>query len=361
MINKYNRFRNIVNMLDYIIVGQGIAGSVIAYSLLKRNKKFMVIDEDADSSSSKVAAGLYNPVVFKRLVKSWKADELIPFADTFYSDAEKDLEKRFYFKKKIIKIFSDEEEINFWRKKSKEEVEEYLSGEIKKDFFPNEVNNPLGCAEVLNSGYLNVLAFLSAIKEELISRNFYQNEIFDHSNLQIQREIVIYKGINAKHIIFCEGYKAIHNPFFPELNFKLTKGELLTVHIPNFNVDEVINKGVFILPLGNNIFKVGATYEWNEINEQTTDKGKEELVEKLKKVITDPFEIIEHKAGIRPTVNDRRPIIGLHPDNSSLAIFNGMGTKGVMLAPYFADQLINHIEEGLPLDKEADVKRFYKK
>ena len=345
------------SQFDYIIVGQGIAGSVLAYSLLKENKKIMVIDEPSLSCSSKIAAGLYNPVVFKRLVKSWKADQVLPFADFFYKEIESFFHKEIYFKKPIIKIFSEENEKDFWIKKTESDVGKYLSKKITKEYV-DQINSPLGSAEVKESGYLDVALFLHLIRNYIKETSSIIEEKFEYSYLNISNNQIKYRNTIARKIIFCEGFKATENPFFNWLPFKLTKGEILILRINNFNPEQVINKGVFILPLGEDLFKVGATYEWNDLNEQPSARGKSELIEKLSAVLKIPFTVVDHKAGIRPTVNDRRPLIGLHPKHNEIGIFNGMGTKGVMLSPYFAKQFVDYLEKNLSLDKEVDINRF---
>jgi glycine oxidase len=206
---------------------------------------------------------------------------------------------------------------------------------------------------------LNIPLFLEASREYFKKHNLLVEEIFDHQQLVITDKNIVYKKTSADKLIFCEGYKALENPYFSGLPFKLTKGEVLTIKAPFLKqTEKVINKGVFILPVGDDVYKVGATYEWADLTELPTEKGKAELVDKLKKVLRIPFEIVNHQAGIRPTVNDRRPLIGLHPKHSALAVFNGLGTKGVMLAPYFAQQLYSFLEENKALEEEVDIKRF---
>jgi glycine/D-amino acid oxidase-like deaminating enzyme len=346
---------------DYIIVGQGLAGTVLALTLMKEGRSVMVIDDLPQSSASKIAAGLYNPVVFKRLVKSWMADDLIPFMDEFYEEAEKLLNTEFYNKKKIVKLFADENEKEFWLKKANEEVGKYLSKDIHANFLEGIVNAPLGASEVIHAGNLNTGLFLNSCREYFKTNDALIAEKFDYGQLQISDDHVSYKEVPASKIIFCEGYKVNENPYFEWLPFKLTKGEILTIKLSQNDIipeDKVINKGVFILPVGNNTYKVGSTYEWNELNENPSEKGREELIDKLNKVLKVPYEIVEHSAGIRPTVNDRRPILGLHTQHSVLAVFNGMGTKGVMLAPFFAQQLADFLERGIPIHDEVNIKRF---
>lgn len=352
--------------VNYIISGQGLAGTILAQTFLKQGKSVLIIDEQGLSSASKIAAGLYNPVVFKRLVKSWMADELISFMDEFYYEAQQLLNEKFYFKKQIVKLFAEEQEKVLWLKKCNEDVGKYLSKTIQTDFLSGIIHNsPTGeYSEVIDAGNLDTRLFLDAFRTYFQLNNQLLDEKFEYDKLIIEPDSVTYKNYTAGKLIFCEGYKSIENPYFNWLPFKLTKGEIITVKIPLLfdneidNNEKVINKGVFILPLGNHIYKVGATYEWTDLTEQPTDKGKDYLIDRLQKIIKVPFEILDHKAGIRPTVIDRRPLIGLHPQHSAIAVFNGMGTKGVMLAPYFANQFFDFLENNLPLDKEVDIARF---
>ncbi len=346
---------------NYIIIGQGLAGTILAQTLLKQGRSVLVIDEPTLSKASKIAAGLYNPVVFKRLVKSWMADELIPCMDDFYSDSEQLLQTKFYFKKQIVRLFAEEQEKTLWLKKTNEPVGKYLSKTVEDDLLSDIIYNPLGSSEVLDAGNLDTRLFLESFRKYFKENKILLEEKFDYEQLKISENSVNYKNILADKIIFCEGYKTTENPYFSWLPFKLTKGEIITIKLLGDNrlgFDKVINKAVFILPIGNNTYKVGATYEWTDLNEIPTEKGKADLVDKLQKVVRGTFEIIDHQAGIRPTVNDRRPLIGLHPQHATLGVFNGMGTKGVMLAPYFAKQFVEHLENNLPLEKEVDIQRF---
>lgn len=348
---------------NYIIVGQGIAGTVLAQTLLKEGKTVLLIDEGLEHATSAIAAGLYNPVVFKRLVKSWMADDLIPFMDTFYQEAEKLLKEQFYYKKQIVKLFADQTEKEFWLKKSSEEVGVYLSQTIDLDYLNDCVENPYGAAEVTAAGNLDMFAFLKSFRTHFLKNECLLQQKFEYGDLSISEQGVSYQNIDAQKIIFCEGHQTTHNPYFNWLPFKLTKGELITIELKgghSIPINKVINKGVFILPVATNTYKVGATYEWVDLTIHPTEKGKSELIDKLKKVIRAPFDIIDHQAGIRPTVLDRRPLIGLHPKHPAVGIFNGMGTKGVMLAPYFAKQFSLFLNGRGNLLDEVNCLRFIK-
>ena len=177
---------------------------------------------------------------------------------------------------------------------------------------------------------------------------------------------VTYKGIQAEKIIFCEGFRSQENPYFKGIPFKLTKGEILTIRIPDLSESdllyrEIVTKLGFLLPLGNGLFRVGATYNWQDLTENTTAEGLAELKLKLERLLNRPYEIVEHKAGVRPTVSDRRPLLGFHPLYPNLGIFNGLGTKGILLAPYFAQLMAIHSITGLPIDSDVDVNRYFSK
>ena len=339
---------------DFIIVGQGIAGSVLAMELIKRGKNIVVIDKPELSTSSRVAAGIWNPVVFKRLTKSWMIDELSPCLNEFYSSAEKTLGVKFLEERKIAKLFTDVHEINFWKKKVTEDMSEYLSEEILEMHTPLQSKYSI----VKQAGNLDTVAFLNATTQYLKTKESYLQEVFNHDELKINVTGVSYKNLNTNEIIFCEGHLVKNNPHFNYIPFKPAKGDVLTISCKQIDIDFILNKGMFIMPLGNHLFKCGATYNWQDLTDVPNPAGKEELIVKLKKIIPYEFEVIKHEAGVRPSVIDRRPVIGAHPYNAQLKIFNGLGTKAVMLAPFFTKQLCDYLIYGESLNAEVDVKRF---
>lgn len=351
------------SIVDFIIVGQGIAGSVLALSLIKAGYTICVIDQPHLSNSSKIAAGIWNPIVFKRLTKSWLADKLIPELLSFYEYWEKELNTSLLHKRSIIKPFTEEQEKTLWLKKANDteskniflDTNTYENLQIDEHYFVKSYS------KVLQAGNLDVPHFLESAKNYIKEKQNYIEEEFDYSQLVVTTQEITYKTITAKNCIFCDGHLITKNPYFNWIPMKPAKGETLTIHCPDLQLkNDIFNKGFFILPLGNNLFKVGATYEWEQLNDNPTEKGKTELVQKLNSIITSPYEIIAHDAGVRPSVIDRRPVVGEHPEFKNLFIFNGLGTKAVMLAPYFAKQIVNYIQHNLAIDLEVDPARFKK-
>ena len=346
--------------VDYIIVGQGLAGSVLAYSLMQKNKKVLVVDEEAASSSSRVAAGLCNPVVFKRLTQSWMIDKVFPLAKEFYREQEELLKDKFYFDVPIYKLFVDKKEQEFWKQKSNEpHLFDWIDDKVEHPFDKELVNYPFGAAKTLQSGFLKTVNWLASFREYLIENEAYLNAKFDYDKIVFNENGASWNNYSAQKIIFCEGYQSIYNPYFDWLPFKLTKGEVLTINFKNLKVDAAVNKGAFLLPFDEN-YKFGATYNWDDIDNEATVEGKEQLLKRAERFINDEVIILEHKAGVRPTVLDRRPLLGMHPEHEQLAVFNGLGTKGVMLAPYFANKMVNLILDNEKLPSEVDIKRFNK-
>ena len=344
---------------DYIIVGQGIAGTMMAHFLLEANQKVLVLDKLNLKSASHIASGVMNPVTGKRMVKSWRAGELIPFAVKTYQDLEQQLGVELLYQKNIVKFFSNPEDVQFYQeKKEKGEIEEYVREADKSLIDRSSINDTLGAVEISGTNRLDYHQLLVAYREYLLERGSLVDEDCDYDLLEIDENGVRYKNWPASKIIFCEGAKAIDNPYFSWLPFNLAKGELLTVRIPGLNQERIWKKGLFMLPLGDSLFLVGSTYEWNYEHGLPTEAKKLDLLKRLEKAISLPYEVVDHNAAVRPTIKDRRPVIGFHPEHPALVMFNGMGTKGASLTPLLAKQLTEHLLEGVPLNEEVDVQRF---
>lgn len=346
---------------DFIIVGQGLAGSILALELLKLNKSILVIDNTELSQCSKAAAGIYNPIVFKRLTQSWMADMALPTMLDFFKEAEKLFDIQLIYPTKIARVFASEQEEILWKKKAVNELSDFIENNIhqpkdKYGFF----NNNYGF--VSQGGYVNVVEFLHHTQAYLKKNNSYVSNTFLYENVVVNEEEIKYKTYSCNKLIFCEGHLAMQNPFFKELKFKPAKGEVLTIYCESLNTRSILNKDFFILPLPEkHCFKVGATYNWDDLTDEISQEAKETLTGKLNDFIPFPYKILTQQAGVRPATIDRRPIIGMHPLNKNIGIFNGFGTKAVMLAPYFAKHFCSFMFLNKELFADIDVKRFYAK
>ena len=347
-------------MIDYLIVGSGLAGISFAETALRNGKSIYVLDNNSQNSST-IAGGLYNPVILKRFSEVWKAQEQIKLLTDFYSVLEIKLSVKLDFKIPILrKFFSIEEQNNWFLASDKVNLAPFLSTNlISKNY--SSIDSPFGYGEVLQTGYVDTALLLKLYREYLTKNNLFVEETFDYNLLEEEIDGIRYKDIQARNVIFAEGFGMYSNPYFNELPLDGTKGELFIIKAPLLDLNVILNTSVFIIPLGDDLFKVGATYNWSDKTDKPTEEGKFELIEKIKEIIHCDFEIINHFAGVRPTVKDRRPLVGTHQDYDKMHILNGLGTRGVMLAPAMAKALFNFIEAKIPLDNEIDIKRFRRK
>ena len=344
-------------MIDYIIVGCGLAGIAFAETALQNGKTVTVINNQSQNSSN-VAAGLYNPVILKRFTEVWQAKEQINLLHEFYSKLEIKLNIKLDYQMPLLRKFHSVEEQNNWFTASdKPNLSEFLSPNIITKKY-SAIASPLGYGEVLYSGFVDTALLLVSYKSYLTSIDSYSSATFEYDKLIVNTDSIQYKNHNAKKIVFAEGYGIHLNPFFSNLPLDGAKGELLLIKAPNLNLDVVVKTGIFIIPLGDDIYKVGATYNWDDKTNTPTLAAKEELITELKELIQCDFEILEHLAGIRPTVKDRRPMLGTHPIHKNMYLLNGLGTRGVMLAPAMAKMLYNLIENKTELNPYVDINRF---
>jgi glycine/D-amino acid oxidase-like deaminating enzyme len=347
-------------MIDYLIVGCGLAGISFAEEALKHNKTIMVLDNDSQSSS-KIAGGLYNPVILKRFSEVWEAQSQLVIMNAFYAQLQPRIEQQLDYKMPILrKFFSVEEQNNWFAASDKPNLAPFLSTELHFKAYKG-IQADFGYGEVMHTGYVDTATLLSAYRDYLTNNNWFRQEAFDYSEVVVDEDYVQYKDIQARHLIFAEGFGLHANPFFNHLPLDGTKGELFIIKAPGLDLDVIVNTSVFILPLGNDLFKVGATYNWKDKTDLPTEDGKTELVARIREIIDCDFEIVSHFAGVRPTVRDRRPLVGTHAEYNRIHVLNGLGTRGVMLGPAMAKVLYDWIENQIPLVKEIDIQRFANK
>lgn len=346
-------------MVDYIVVGTGLAGICFTEKLAKEGKTFVVIDNEKRSSSL-MAGGMYNPVVLKRFTDVWKVGEQLEIALPFYTELEKKLGEKFIFAMPLYRrLLSVEEQNNWFHAADKPNLEKYLSPKLVRDEI-NGVKSPFGFGEVNYTGYVETKTLIKAYRAYLNEINSYIQEDFDYDSLSYTDERITYKDIVAKHIVFAEGFGMLQNPFFKGLPLDGTKGEVLLVRIPNLNVDVILKANVFLIPVGNDLYKVGATYDWQDKTDNTTAEGLSELLEGLRDVVDLDFEVVAHNAGVRPTVKDRRPLLGRSRESGRIHVLNGLGTRGVLLGPFLADKLYNNIENAMELEENISIHRYKK-
>ena len=341
--------------VDYIIVGQGLAGSCLALQLVQQGKRVAVIDRKHENSATQVAAGLFNPITGRHMTLTWMADTLFPYLHEFYKQAEQITAATFFHPMPLYRPFVSIEEQNEWMGKSANAtIASYIKDVHVSSIDEDRVQNKFGGLMIQQCGYVNTVKFCEAVRQHIRHTNTLLDEDFQEEELIVEEDFIQYRLFKARKIIFCQGERAATTKFFSWLPIRPLKGETLTISTST-TVSKIYNRGVYVVP---EIWRVGATYQFNDTSRSITEVGRKELVTKLDELVNFPYQIVTQSWGMRPTTPDRRPIIGPHPNHQSVVIFNGLGTKGVSLAPYFSKVLTTWLENGVPVNKEVDIHRY---
>ncbi len=343
--------------VDFLVVGHGLAGSILSYRLKQAGKKVLILDQPSKNQSSRVAAGLYNPITGRKLVKTWMADYLFPEIKPLYKALELETGRQFLRETQIYRPFLSIEQQNEWMGKSAEPTFQPYIEELHQKSIHSGIKDPYGGVMLKNCGWLAIVDFLKAM--ELYHGEDLLKEEFDEDLLERKANGWSYKNLDFEALIFCSGLGAMKSRFFDWLPFAPVKGEILELK-QNYEPDFIVNRGVFRVSLGNNLFRVGSTYTKHDLDLGPTEEGKNELIRRLSDLISESAEeLISHKYGIRPATKDRKPFIGKHPAEEGVYSFNGFGAKGVSLIPYFSKVMSQHLLEGGKLEKEVDVARYF--
>ncbi len=347
---------------DTIIIGQGLAGTTLAWHLLQRKQNILVIDQQEAVTCSGIAAGLVTPITGMRLVISWRFPELQRIAEQFYRKIERKTASVLYHQRGMFRLFSDEAEQQRFTKKLKTQAFRDLVQQPISKFDQTVFSSPLGGFEMPAACQLYVSRYLD------ISRNLFQNrQNYQHAAINTNEDIILTEyevkipkcRASASRLIFCRGAEDRNNSWFPQLKFKPAQGEILTLEIPDLHEERLINHKSWLAPMPENKFAAGSTYEWDQLDSRPTEKGKQQIISQLKQFLHCPFEVIAHRAAIRPALQDQKPIIGMHPQFKQLGIMNGLGSKGSLQAPWLAENFANHLCGGEPIDSEVDLNRRY--
>lgn len=346
-------------LLDYLIIGQGIAGTLIAYFLQKEGKTVHVIDNNNPRSSSKHAAGIINPITGRRYVKSWRIEDLLPFATKTYREIESEHKIKVFNEIPLIRTLFDQGQRNHWMLRlSDPTYTPFMDGKAEMGAYAEHLIPDFSYGQVLQSARLDIPALIAHFRQHWISEGILTTQDFDIQQLELQPDRVIYESFEAEKVIFCEGNQAKNNPYFNHLPFGGAKGEVFEIEIPGVKFQRIIKRQLFIVPLSNGNYWIGSTNRNQYENDLPSADGKAFLIEKLAAFLKADYKIVSHNAAIRPTVKDRRPFLGIHPLYPQLALFNGLGTKGASLGPFWARHFIQHLIYDQPLEADVNIERF---
>ncbi len=341
-----------------LIIGQGLAGSILSFELYRRGIPHKLVDDHHNSAATKAAAGIVNPITGRRYVKSWMIEDLIPVAQNTYSELESLLGLALITKANIIRALDNLSQENQWNEAtSRVGYKDYLAP-VDLENYDKIVQTRFSYGTISQSFQVDVSSFISGYRDFLIQKEMLITKRFDYSELNYESSEYTYEGHTFDSIIFCDGYKSTTNPLFSNLPFQPAKGESFEVKIKEQLPSQLLRDKIYIAPLSAHSFWTGGGYQWDELDEQPTVAFRAQWQEKLNELLITDFEIVKHKAGVRPSVKGRRPLIGQHHQNKNVYLFNGFGTKGTSLAPYWAKSFVELLLNGQAISDEVDLNRF---
>lgn len=345
--------------VDVIVVGGGLAGTILTWTLRRRGLRVVVFDDPDRSTCSRIAAGLFNPITGQRLTIAWRVRELLATGRTLFRDIERATGTDFFHSHPLIRFFTRPEMPDRWIRRREEAAR---AGLIFKEFGASSdcrFHSAFGGFELEESGYVETDVLIRSIREFLAPEGAWIQKFVGSDDIRFEGDVVSCHGIKADHIVYAEGHLARSNPLLHPLPIKPDKGELLEVRIPDGPPEKIHVGELFLVPRGNDRWIVGSTHDWNSDSDRPTESGRNELKEKLAQMLDARFEIIGHKAGIRPASGDTRAFVGRHPEIERTWIFNGFGSRSVLLAPYSAGFLADAIIDGGPIPSELEVGRCW--
>lgn len=340
--------------IDLLIVGQGLAGSLLAIEALNQGLKVLVVDE-GKQSASQVAAGLINPLSGLRLLKTPDIDELLPIAKSVYRHLEQRYHKLFWHDCDMLRVMKSAQQRQFAEMRlSDPAYADYLNGWAEPD---NTIHAPFGVLQQTATAYLDTRALLAAIKSELISAGCLHASRFDSADLHLQPDLQ-WRGIYSQWLVFCEGHQARFNPWFKDLPWQVAQGDILTVAAQQALPKQIINYGQWLLPSSAQQARLGASFS-QQLDLKPNLPARADLLQGLAHTLPalGEIQILDHQVGIRPATQDKQPFIGAHPQFPHIHIFNGFGAKGSLAIPGSARRFLAHLRFAQPLPAYCDIQR----
>lgn len=346
---------------DTLILGQGLAGSLLAWMLVRSGQRVCVVDDGHKSSSSTVAAGLINPLAGMRFNRRPEMDDWLLSSERCYAALTAGFGKRFYHPLPMLRLFRSAAQRRFHARRFDDPASRgLLEAPFGTGQCPEPVAAPYGGFIQQRTGYVDMAQLLATLRAWLKDSGSLREHALAYGQIGFSDHGVVAAGVEASRLVFCDGAQLRRNPWFGDLPLAPDKGEILNLRVDGWRPRYIINGAHWLVPLENGELRLGATHEHHRLDNEPTPSGAQQLLGGLDAMLQSRLErrIVKHQAGIRPGTRDRYPLIGRHPERPRLWVFNGFGARGALSIPWYAERMAAHLIEGAPLPHEADIRRF---
>jgi glycine/D-amino acid oxidase-like deaminating enzyme len=344
--------------VDYLIVGQGLAGSALAMACLQRGLSVAVVDDGKANAATRVAAGLVTTLAGKGMNPAWRQERYLPEALEYYRRLEAESGRQLFYPLPVLRLFGNEKErLKF---QNKTELHSEWIQEVNPSFDEALLHAAFGGFEMAHSGRLDTQAYLDVVRERIVEDGEFFEAGFAPEEVELNSEGVRWKDVRATKLILSQGFRGLGQGWFGFLPHRSAKGEMLTVRAEQLDESRILNRDGWMVPIGDGLWRAGATYEWEQLDGESTEAGRLAVEEKVQNLPRADYTVVREEAGVRPIVQNSQPVVGVHPEFPQLGIFNGLGSKGVITAPSVAEHFLEFLTGESALDPELSLQRFLK-
>jgi glycine oxidase len=347
--------------IKFLIVGQGLAGSLLGWRLLQQGYSVLIVDPCLEQTASRTAAGLINPITGKRLVKTQFMEKYLPAAMNLYAELGAFFAKEFWHEMKQVRLFQSQDDVKQWKKRQADaDYQPYLGDQFSADSKEYLQEESIGGFEQKHCGYLDTDLLLDSLRDYFQAKGCFSNNYLNVDDLTIGELGIQWNEHTAERIIFCDGFQLKNNHWFSWLPLQPAQGEIFTLMTNNQLPEEIVQFGKCLLPQKNGQFRLGSTWQWKPIDEQPTDQSVTELFEALEKQLPQfsVAQVVEKRVGVRPGTRDKMPFIGNHPNSPNVSVFNGFGSKGTLMIPWYSERFCDFLIKGERLPGFVDINRY---
>jgi len=339
-----------------LIIGQGLAGTALAWHLWERDVTFLIVDRNESLTSSKVAAGLITPITGMRLTVSWRYDTFYREALRFYRACGKRLKQRFFFPRGYVRLLKNEQEIAKWHKRRRDpDMQPFLHRQAPQ-LNADVIHQPDNGFQQRHAAWLDTNTYLESSRHFFESLDSYTSADVNLAEVHDDTDGIEWNGQRFSHVIWAQGWSAEKHPLFHWVPFQSALGTILTVEADLQGEKRILNRGCWLLPRNDGTLRAGSTYEWQFDNPNTPSADQVQTLEAtLRSLLKAPSNITARQTAVRPIIKNRQALMGTHPTHPRVALLNGLGSKGSLRSPWLARHLIEHLLDGAPLDLELDL------